>query len=144
MKINKCQTLKLETTDSIEKISCIKWTIYNGRKKVCANYQTDTEELNFFFVCRYRNDICSKDLDMELKTTEKEKFLSKRVYLLSYIDVFFKQCLYWMKQLFMLKQTSTGMGVLFLVGILRLCPGLKLSFAHTSTDKNQFLSACFY
>ena len=30
---------------------------------------------------------------MELKLTEYEKVLTKRVYLLSYIDVFFKRCI---------------------------------------------------
>ena len=27
----------IETTDS-KKISCLKWTIYNGRRKVCVNF----------------------------------------------------------------------------------------------------------
>ena len=44
-------------------------------------------------VYRYRNNTCVKDTEMELKLTEYEKILSKRVYLLSYIDVFFKRCI---------------------------------------------------
>ena len=35
------------------------------------------------------------------------------------------------------------MDVLFLISILRLYPGLKLSFEHNSVRKNLFLSACF-
>ena len=42
-------------------------------------------------VYRYRNNTYVKDTKMELKMTEYETLLSKRVYLLSYIDVFFKR-----------------------------------------------------
>ena len=50
------------------------------------------DNLNFV-VYRYRNNTEVKDTEMELKFTEYEKLLSKRVYLLNYIDVFFKQCI---------------------------------------------------
>ena len=35
------------------------------------------------------------------------------------------------------------MDVFFLISVLRLYPGLKMSFEHTSVRKNQFLNACF-
>ena len=44
-------------------------------------------------VYRYRNNTYVKDAEMELKLTEYEKLSSKRVYLLSYFDVFFKRCI---------------------------------------------------
>ena len=44
-------------------------------------------------VYRYRNNTYVKDTETELKLTEYEKFLSERVYLLSYNDVFFKRCI---------------------------------------------------
>ena len=44
-------------------------------------------------VYRYPNNTYVKDSEKELKLTEYEKILSKRVYLLSYIDVFFKRCI---------------------------------------------------
>ena len=44
-------------------------------------------------VYRYRNNTYVRDTEMELKLTEYEKLLSKRVYHLSYLDVFFKRCL---------------------------------------------------
>ena len=44
-------------------------------------------------VYRYRNNTYVKDTEMELKLTEYEKLLSKRVYILSYIDVYFKRCI---------------------------------------------------
>ena len=44
-------------------------------------------------VYHYWNNTYVKDTEMELKLTEYEKLLSKRVYLLSYIDVFFKRCI---------------------------------------------------
>ena len=35
------------------------------------------------------------------------------------------------------------MDVLFLLGVFRLYPGLKMSFEHNSVRRNLFLSACF-
>ena len=46
----------LEETDSNEEISCLKWTINNGRRKVCLNFQTDTDKL-YIVVYRYRNKL---------------------------------------------------------------------------------------
>ena len=40
------QLADVEKTDSQENISCLKWTIYNDRRKVCVNFKTDTEKLN--------------------------------------------------------------------------------------------------
>ena len=44
--VEKQQLPDNEKTDSKEEISCLKWTIYNGRRKVCVNFQTDTDKLN--------------------------------------------------------------------------------------------------
>ena len=44
-------------------------------------------------VYRYRNNTYVKDTEKELELTEYEKLLSKRVYLFSYIGVFFKRCI---------------------------------------------------
>ena len=38
--------LDIEMTNSKEEKSCLKWTIYNDRRKVCVNLQTDTDKLN--------------------------------------------------------------------------------------------------
>ena len=35
----------------------------------------------------------SQDTEMDLKLTEYKKLLAKRVYLLSYIDIFYKRCI---------------------------------------------------
>ena len=50
------------------------------------------DKLNTVFY-RYRNNTYVKDTEIELKLTEYENLLLKRVYLLSYIDVFFKRCI---------------------------------------------------
>ena len=81
----------IEKTDSKEEISCLKWTIYNGRK-VFVNFQTDTDKLNIA-VYRYRNNLYLKDNEVDLQLTEYQSFLAKRVYLLSYIDIFYKRCI---------------------------------------------------
>ena len=86
------QLPEIEKVDSKSEISCLKWTIYNGRRKVCISFKTDMDKLIIVFY-RYRNNTYVKDTEMELKLTEYKKLLSKRVYLLSYIDVFFKQCI---------------------------------------------------
>ena len=86
------QLPEIEEVDSKNEISCLKWTIYNGRRKVCISFKTDLDKLNIV-VYRYRNNTYVKDTEMELKMTEYEKLLSKRVYLLSYNDVFFKRCI---------------------------------------------------
>ena len=44
-------------------------------------------------VHRYRNNTYVKDTEEELKLTEYEKLSFRRVYLLSYIDVFFRRCI---------------------------------------------------
>ena len=72
----------IEKTNSKEEISCLKWTIFNGRRKVCVNFQTDTDKLNTV-VYRYRNNLNLKDNEVDLKLTEYQSLLAKRVYLLS-------------------------------------------------------------
>ena len=46
------QLTDIEKSDSKDEISCFKWTIYNGRRKVCINFQTDTDKVNIV-VYRY-------------------------------------------------------------------------------------------
>ena len=82
----------IEKTDSKEEISCLKWTTYNGRRKVCVNFQTHRDKLNFV-VYRYRNNLYLIDNEDILKLSEYESLLENRVYLLSYIDIFFKRCI---------------------------------------------------
>ena len=86
------QLPQIEKVDSRNIIFCLKWTIYNGRRKVCISFKTDMDNLNIV-VYRYRNNTYVKGTEMELKLTEHEKLLSKRVFLLSYIDVIFKRCI---------------------------------------------------
>ena len=41
-----------EKADSKDEISCLKWTIYKGRRKVCINFQTDPDKV-IIVVYRY-------------------------------------------------------------------------------------------
>ena len=131
----------LGKTDSKEELSCLNWAILNGRRKVCVNFQTDTEKLNIV-VYRYWNNLYLKDNVVDLKLTEYQSLLAKQLYLLSYIDIFYKRCIILMKKLF-ITQTPSRMDILFRMSIFRLYPGLKMSFEHNSCRKNLFLSACF-
>ena len=81
-----------EKADSNDEISCLKWIIYNGSRKVCINFQTDTDKVNIV-VYHYRNNTYLKDTEMDLKLTEYKKLFAKRVYLLSYNDVFYRRCI---------------------------------------------------
>ena len=80
----------IEEADSKDEISCLKWTFHNGRKKACISFQTDTDKVKIV-VYRYRNITYLKDTEMDLKLTEDKKTLAKRVYLLSYLDIFYKR-----------------------------------------------------
>ena len=68
----------IEKSDSRDEISRLKWTIYNGTRKVCINFQTDTDKVNIV-VYRYRKSTCLKDTEMDLKLTEYNRLLAKRV-----------------------------------------------------------------
>ena len=80
----------IEKTDSKEEISCLKSAIYNGRRKVCVNFQTDTDKLNIV-VYSYRNKLYLEGNEVEPNLAEYQSLLAERVYLLSYIDIFYKR-----------------------------------------------------
>ena len=42
----------IEKTDPKQKISCLNWTIYNGSREECVNFQTHRDKLNIV-VYRY-------------------------------------------------------------------------------------------
>ena len=59
----------IEKVGSKDEISCLKRTIYNGRREICIKFQTDTDKVNIV-VYRYHNNTYFKDTEMELKLTE--------------------------------------------------------------------------
>ena len=68
----------IEEVDSKDESSCLKRTFYNGWRKVCINFQTDTYKVNIV-VYRHRNSTYLKDTQLDLKLTEYKKLLAKRV-----------------------------------------------------------------
>ena len=114
----------IEKVDSKDEISYLKWTFYNGRRKVCINFQTDTDKVNIV-VYRYRNSTYLKDIEMDLKLTENKKNFAKRVYLLSYFDNFYSGALYWMKKLFIFNTNSVKTGCFFPNEHFPIVPGIK-------------------
>ena len=82
----------IEKNDFTEAQSRLKWTIYNDRRKVCVKFPTNTDKL-ITVVNSYRNNLYLKDTRVDLKMTEQQSLLAKRVYLLSYIDIFYKRCI---------------------------------------------------
>ena len=77
----------IEKVDSKGEIFYLKWTIYNGRRWICINCPADADKVNNV-VYRYRNNTFLKYTEMVSKLTEYKKRLAKRLYLLSYIDMF--------------------------------------------------------
>ena len=82
----------IEKVDSKDENFCLKWKIYNGRRTICINLQTDTDKVNIV-AYRCRNNTYLKDTEMDLNLTEYKKLLAKRIYLLSYIDIFYQRCI---------------------------------------------------
>ena len=76
--------------DSEYEISCLRWIIFNGRRKICVFYKSDTDYVAIT-VYRYRNNMYMKDSDIELKSTEYNTLLEKKKYLLSYLETFSKK-----------------------------------------------------
>ena len=58
----------IEKKESKKKF-CLKRTKYIGRRKVCVNFKTDTDNLNVD-VCRYRNPLYLKDKKTDLVLTQ--------------------------------------------------------------------------
>ena len=133
----------IEEDDSKDENPCLKWTIYNGRRKRFMNFQTDTDKMNNV-VYRYRNNTYLEDTERDLKLTEYKKLLAKRGYLLSYTDVFYKRCIVLDETtVHKKKQTPSRIDVLFLISVFRLYLGFKMSFENNSVRENLLLSACF-
>ena len=70
------QLPEIEKVDSRNEISCLKWNLYNGRRKVCISFKTDMDKLSIV-VYRYRKNTYVKDTEMELNLNEYEKLLCK-------------------------------------------------------------------
>ena len=71
------QLPKVGKFDSENEISCLRWIIFNGRRKVCLFCKTDTDYVGIT-VYRYRNNMYMKDSDIELKATEYNSLLQEK------------------------------------------------------------------
>ena len=59
----------IKEADSKDDFFCLKWTNYNGRRKLRINFQTDRDKMNIV-VYRYRNNTYLKNTEMDLKLSE--------------------------------------------------------------------------
>ena len=69
-----------ELEQCVDEISCLKWTIYNGRRKMCVGFQTDTDKVDIAVCCNC-NLTYLKDSEIELKLAGYKTLLSNRLYL---------------------------------------------------------------
>ena len=96
--------------DTTEEFSCLKWTMCCGRK-VFVNFKPDRDKLNIFFTVT-ETSCNSKENENDLKLTQYQKLLIKRLYLLSCIDVLFNKSIALEEKLSYLKQFSSTIDVL--------------------------------
>ena len=61
-------------------------------EKYASTFKLNSDKVNIV-VYRYRNNTHLKDTEMNIKLTEYKTILAKRVYLLSYIVIFYKRCI---------------------------------------------------
>ena len=133
------QLPEIGKVDSKNEIFFLKWTKYNGRRKVCISFNPDRDKLNIV-VYRNRKNTYVKDTEVELKMTEYKTLLSKRVYLLSYIDVFLKRCnvLDETTVQFIIKVNFVKIGCSFLHEHFPIVPEIEKSFEHNSVCRTYF------
>ena len=91
----------IEEADSKDEISCLKWSIYNGRRKVCINFQTDTDKVNIVEY-HYRNNTYLKDTEMDYSWLNTKRFLLSSFTSWATLTFSTSGALYWMKQLFII------------------------------------------
>ena len=60
-------------------------------KKYASTFKL-IDKVNIVLFC-YRNNTYLRDTELDLKLTEYKKLLAKRVYLSSYIEIFYKRCI---------------------------------------------------
>ena len=59
----------IQKMDSGKDVSCLKWIIYNGMWKVCANFKTNADKLNIV-VYRYQNNFYLRGNAVDPKLTD--------------------------------------------------------------------------
>ena len=115
----------IEKTDSTEETSCLKGTVYNARRKVSVNFQTDTDKLNNN-VYHYWNNLYLKDNEVDLKLTEYQSLLQNECIFWAILAYSTSDGLYWMKQLFIVKTNSVKKGCFFPHEIFPIVTGIKI------------------
>ena len=123
-----------EKTESKNEISCLKWRIYNGRRKVRVNYQTDTDELNTV-VNRYRNNLYLKNSENELKRHNTINVFLNEFISWAFLTFLSRVALSWMKLLFSNEINFLKNGCPLLISTFRLYLGVQLSFEHIFARK---------
>ena len=114
----------IEKTNFKDEISCLKKTIYNGKRKVCVNFQTDTDKLNIV-VYRYRNNLYFKDNEVDLKMTNTSHFWQYQFIFWALLTCSTSSALFWMKQLFIISTNSDKNGCSFPHEHLPIVLGIK-------------------
>ena len=137
------QLPNIEKTEDKWQFVWVKWTSYKVWRIVCLKFKTDTDEINIV-VYRYRKNLCFKDNEIDLKLTEKQNVLTKRNYLLNYIDVFVfvKKCILMDGTTFQNWYAFPQNGCFLSITFLPILLGKKnLSFKHKCSQKPILVSS---
>ena len=120
------QLPEIEKVDSKNEISCLKRTIYNGRRKVCISFKTDVNKLNIVVHRTVTETIhMSKTLKWSWNwLNTKNSYLNEYIYWVTMMYSL-SGALYWMKQLFIIKVNFIKNGCSFPHEHFPIVPGIR-------------------
>ena len=129
--------------DSENEISCLRWIFFNGRRKKCVFYKTDTDYVGIT-VYRIRNNLYLEDSVMELKATEYNTLLRKKVSFNLTRNLLQKHYRGRGDNSSQLTLISWEMDVFSFVVVIQSYSGLKrcFPFKRNTVRKSLFLSVC--
>ena len=123
--------------------SCLKYTLYTGRRKECVNFKTDTD--NFQDCCvplpkQFLPQTCwnwSKFDRVPVSLGKTSLYIELHWHFFQAVHCNGRNN--WT----LTEQTPSRLGVLFLMSFFWIYPRLEVSFDHNSVRKNPFLSGYF-
>ena len=128
--------------DSENQISCLRWIIFNGRRKVCVFCKTDTDYVGIT-VYRYLNNMFMNDSDIELKATEYNTLLQKKSIYRVISRHSPKDLSWWMRQLITIDIILLGDGRFLCCRCYSVLLGIETLFSfQKKRSEEKFIFEC--
>ena len=130
----------IEKTDPNRATYCLNWTIKIGRRKVCANFNTDTGKLNIFGTVT--KTVCFQMIVKLILYWQKTRrsFQNESIFWLE-LTWFSNVNLYWMKKFLIIRTKFVKNGALNWMTNFHYYSWSELSYEHNSVRKSFFVSA---